>query len=469
VVLPDRGHRLRLGQRTEQSRTYTFANQGGVLRPTAVSAPCSLCGTTAQTTAYDASGNKTREVAHDGGVTFYKYNERGQEIERATFAASFNTATTRPALSQAGSVTSTQWHASFNLPRQVAEPGKISAFTYNASSLNTSIVEKTDGVETQRWTMAYNAIGDMTRITDVTGGNLIGRATSYDGNGRMLSGTTDAGIVLRRQYSPRGFVASSSVGNETSTYTQNGVGLTTQVRLPDGQVLQYRYDANHQLTDVQLNGASITPAMLASADYPDTPLKALAARGRVSLALAVEALISPAYAQSGQLLRRVVPIPGRPMPGQPEYDPRWDLVRMEPLSDFDKAALRMAETTARECECKPDGGYDRPTFTMVSFAHVLFSGHLSPRFSGKSYFAPTEKVGQALVDEIMARGEPGRSKDPRRAVVEATLTRPLGPVGYARAANGTFVPTNRVRLVYEREQCDKRFRSRNEVVTVFPI
>jgi len=183
------------------SRTYTFANQGGVLRPTAVSAPCSLCGTTAQATAYDASGNKTREVAHDGAVTFYKYNERGQEIERATYPASYNTSATRPALSKASAVTSTQWHASFNLPRQVAEPGKISAWAYNAkgmltgsswvattdatgaqkfaaaktastyatgwgynaSSLNTSIVEKTDGVETQRWTMAYSAAGDLSR------------------------------------------------------------------------------------------------------------------------------------------------------------------------------------------------------------------------------------------------------------------------------------------------------------------
>lgn len=56
-----------------------------------------------------------------------------------------------------------------------------------------------------------------------------------------------------------------------------------------------------------------------------------------------------------------------------------------------------------------------------------------------------------------------------RVVVEATLVRPLGPLGYARTANGTFVPTDRVRLVYERKQCDARGRARNEVITMFPI
>ena len=105
----------------------------------------------------------------------------------------------------------------------------------------------------------------------------------------------------------------------------------------------------------------------------------------------------------------------------------------------------------------------------MSFAHVLFGGHLSPRFSDKSYFAPTEKVGQALVDEVIAQGEIVSRPYERRAVVEADLVRPLDPVGYARTKTGTFLPTNKVRLVYERNHCDTRFRAGNEVVTIHPI
>ncbi|MDP2019182.1 DUF6531 domain-containing protein, partial [Hydrogenophaga sp.] len=59
---------------TPTTRTYNFIQQGRVLRPSGVSSPCPLCGSTARSTQYDAAGRKTREVAHDGSVTFYAYN-----------------------------------------------------------------------------------------------------------------------------------------------------------------------------------------------------------------------------------------------------------------------------------------------------------------------------------------------------------------------------------------------------------
>jgi len=491
------------------TRTYTFQSIGGVMRPTAVSAPCPLCGSTQASTSYDASGNATRTIAHDGQVTFYAYDAKGREIERATFPSRYQSATTRPALSAATSVTSTQWHATWRLPTQVAEPGKLSSYGYDAkgnltgqswttttdatgaqgfaatasgstyatgwaydgNSLPISIVEQTGATETGRWTLGYNASGDVTSVTDVTRGNLVGRATQYDVHGRMLAGTTDAGVALGFTYSPRGFYATKTVGGQTVTFAQNPIGLTTEVRMPDNQVLGYVYDAAHRLTDIRLNGASITPAMLAKAEYPDTFTKATGERARVLLRGAIEALLPSAFAQVPMPtggLRPVLVLPGQPMPGQPEFDPRTDLMTMAPMSASDKAARNLAERWARLCECKPEGGYERPTFTAVSFAHVLFSGHLSPSFSDKSYFAPTEAVGQTLVDEVMAHGQEVPSGDPNRVVVAAVLTRPLGSVGYARTSTGAFVPTNKVRLVYERTHCSSRFRGRNEVVTIYP-
>jgi hypothetical protein len=124
---------------------------------------------------------------------------------------------------------------------------------------------------------------------------------------------------------------------------------------------------------------------------------------------------------------------------------------------------------ARACECKPSGGYSRPTFTLVTYAHVLFGGHLSPLFSDKSYFASTEKVGQALVDEILARGIEVSGPGALRVVIEADLDRPLDPVGYARPTSGGFRPTTKVRLIYERSHCLFRLWAGNEVVSMFPI
>lgn len=497
------------------SRTYSFLDIDGVRYATQVTAPCPLCGNTRQASSYDAAGRLVKAIDHDGTVTFYAYNAKGNETERASFPASYSGATTRPALSAATKVVSAKWHGSFNLPTQVAEPGRITATTYNskgmttgeswtattdstgrnkfsaaktgstyatgwaynASSLATSIVTRetpagaTTATEMGRWTLAYNALGAVTSVTDVTRGNLVGRATQYDVHGHMLAGTTDAGVALGFSYAPRGFYATKAVGGQTVTFAQNPIGLTTEVRTPDNQVLGYVYDTAHRLTDVTLNGASITPAMLAKAEYPDTIAKATLERARVLLRESIEALLPSAFAQVPMPpggLRPVLVLPGQPMPGQPEFDPRTDLMTMAPMSASDKAARNLAERWARLCECKPEGGYERPTFTAVTFAHVLFSGHLSPSFSDKSYFAPTEAVGQTLVDEVMAHGQEVPSGDPNRVVVAAVLTRPLGSVGYARTSTGAFVSTNKVRLVYERTHCSSRFRGRNEVVTIYP-
>jgi YD repeat-containing protein len=83
------------------SRTYTFTDIGNVRYPSNLTAPCSLCGSTQQASTYDATGNPTKQIAHDGSVTFLAYDARGRETERAVFPASYNTAATRPALANA--------------------------------------------------------------------------------------------------------------------------------------------------------------------------------------------------------------------------------------------------------------------------------------------------------------------------------------------------------------------------------
>lgn len=140
------------------TRSYTFTDIGGVRYPSNLTAPCSLCGSTQQQSSYDASGNPIRQIAHDGTVTFIAYDAKARETERASFPASFSSAATRPALASATKVVSTKWHATFNLPTQVAEPNKVSANTYNAKGMLTG----------QSWTAT----------TDPTG------AANLDGNDR---------------------------------------------------------------------------------------------------------------------------------------------------------------------------------------------------------------------------------------------------------------------------------------------
>ena len=282
------------------TRSYTFADIGGVRYPSSLTAPCSLCGSTAQATTYDASGNKTREVGHDGKVTFYAYDAKVRETERATFAASYAIATTRPALSAAEKVTSTKWHATWNLPTQVAEPGKVTATTYsakgnltgqswtattdatgaakfnavktgstfatgwgwNANNLNTSIVEKetpvgaTTATETGRWNLTYNAKGDVTKSTNVTTGKAYS-ITQINAHGKPTAAVDDAGQQLGFQYTVRGKSFKRIEPGRTYTYNRAPDGEVNRIDFDASNALTFERDASGTLRDIKLNGKSI--------------------------------------------------------------------------------------------------------------------------------------------------------------------------------------------------------------------
>ena len=182
---------------TPTTSVIQLQSVGGVVRPVSTSAPCAQCAGTAASKAYTVTGEVSRSIGHDGRITFFTYDTKGRETERAVFGAAYNTATRRPALSLAESVTSTKWHGTWNLPTQVAEPGKVTAYTYgtggrltgeswtgttdvtgaakfaavktgsayatsygyNANVLPSTVIDRVDGIEARRWALAYNSGG----------------------------------------------------------------------------------------------------------------------------------------------------------------------------------------------------------------------------------------------------------------------------------------------------------------------
>jgi YD repeat-containing protein len=275
------------------ARSYNFVNSAGVLRPSAVSAPCPSCGSTQKSTVYDAALQPTKQIAHDGSVTFLAYDAKGRETERATFASSYAGSTTRPALNLASKVISTQWHATFNLPTQVAEPNKTTVNTYNAkgmltgqswtattdatgaakftalktgstyattwsysaSSLATTIVQKetdagaTVAVETSRWTLAYSALGDLTKITNAAvTPNAVATVTSYSPTGQPLTGKTSDG--------------------KTFTYTYRADRQVATLRLSDGYLTTYSYNNRAQLFEARASDGGLVTIDYSSAGKP---------------------------------------------------------------------------------------------------------------------------------------------------------------------------------------------------------
>lgn len=284
-----------LGQRTQvtdfssgiaASRTYDFVAQGQYLRPAAVSAPCAQCGNTALSTQYDAQGNKTREVAHDGTITFYAYNAKGQEIERAVFPAQYKTSTTRPALGSASAVTSTWWSTTWNLPTYVAQPGRYSTYTYNANGMltgystvattdatgaakfspvksgpvratsygydannfNTSVVELIDSVEKQRWTLAYDTLGGLSAITDVTGAQSA--TLSNDANGRLTYLSASNGAAASFAWNANGQMTAATLPDYNATFIYTAQKRLAEVRLSTGEWLRVTYNARGEPTEV---------------------------------------------------------------------------------------------------------------------------------------------------------------------------------------------------------------------------
>jgi YD repeat-containing protein len=296
------------------TRTYTFQNTGGVIRPTSVSAPCPLCGSTQQSTVYGegsaanggagASGQPIKTVAHDGTVSFTTYDAKGRETEKATFPASFAASATKPALASATAVISTQWHATHNLPTKRAEPNRITAYTYATANASTGLgagnltgqseTQTTDAtgaakfaavqaagtpVKSTGWSYSSTSslpvtvveretpfgsttavekgrwiytYGSLGSVKTITDKTLaVGTINSFDSAGRVLSGIDSNGFAVQLTYDVRGRVKSY----KRDTAQLNVQYLTDsgidQIELVGIGTFKYVYNASKQLVSVQ--------------------------------------------------------------------------------------------------------------------------------------------------------------------------------------------------------------------------
>jgi YD repeat-containing protein len=186
---------------------------------------------------------------------------------------------------QARTIT-TQWHTTYRLPTAVAEPLKLTTYTYDSSG---NLLTKTEQATTdttgaagfnaavagtaRTWTYTYNGVGQVLTAVDPLGnttiytydtqGNLVSitnalnqttTLSNYDANGRVGRIVDPNGATTDLAYAPRGWLTSKTVTApgiaETTSYDYDGAGQLTKVTLPDGSYLAYTYDDAHRLTDV---------------------------------------------------------------------------------------------------------------------------------------------------------------------------------------------------------------------------
>jgi len=257
-------------------RSYLFSNYGGITKNISITQPSPTgSGWVSKTMVYDANGNISSSIDFNGNKTTFTYDmARNLELTRVDAAGTVNARTT-----------TTAWHPTWRLPLKIAEPKRITTFIYdgNGNVLTRSIQASSDGtgaaglsaalVGTARvWTYTYDSLGHLltakgprTDVKDLTSyvydeqGNLtsvtnaLGHVTTfsnYDPHGHVGRVTDPNGLNTDYTYTPRGWLATRTVGSEITSYTYDGVGQMTQVTLPDNSTISYTYDSAHRLTNI---------------------------------------------------------------------------------------------------------------------------------------------------------------------------------------------------------------------------
>jgi len=245
------------------TRKYGFSVIQGVTRRTSLdNGACGSCGSASTITAYDANGFVNSVTDYRGIKTTYMRNALGLETSRTEAVGT----------PLARTITTT-WHATYMLPLSIAEPGRITTFTYDPTGrLLTRTETDTGSNANRRWAHSYNAQGLLASVdgprTDVSDvisytydaqGNLatatnalghVTRYTAYDVHGHPLSITDPNGLVSTQSYDLRGRLTSRNEGGLITQYSHDGVGQTTRVTRPDGSWLGFVYDDAHRLSGV---------------------------------------------------------------------------------------------------------------------------------------------------------------------------------------------------------------------------
>jgi RHS repeat-associated protein len=241
------------------SRSYGYSTKGGRMVVTAGSMRSAYPGADALSRVQDSNGLITSETDFTGAASTTIWDATRRLPTTVTNA--FGTSEARTSI--------TQWHPTFSLPTLVTEPGRTTAYSYDAvGNVLTKAVTDTAASpsSTRTWSWTYNAKqlvatatapnGAVTSYTYDSFGNLLTAANAlgnittytYDPANRVASRTEPNGLTTTYTYDLRDRLLTQTVGGQqTTTFTYKPYGSVETVTLPTGLVLTYTYDLAHRL------------------------------------------------------------------------------------------------------------------------------------------------------------------------------------------------------------------------------
>ncbi|HEV2680309.1 MAG TPA: RHS repeat-associated core domain-containing protein, partial [Rhodanobacter sp.] len=272
------------------SRHHAFTTTMGVPHITSVNGTCESCSPIASW-AYDFTGTLYQTTDFNGNITTYQHDGEGLltgtveglggttprpiqtdwndtlhvPIERRSLNYSYAIVTKTDWLYNArGQATaqcaidmSVSAAASYSCSITGTPPAGVRRWTYTYCDTVGSgcplvgLMLSTTGPRTdltQTITYSYASNGDLQSVTDA-----LGHTTSYltyDGAGRVTSLQDANGVVTNLTYTPRGWLASRTIGGATTTLSYTAYGAVASLTDPDGITTRYTYDAAHRLTDI---------------------------------------------------------------------------------------------------------------------------------------------------------------------------------------------------------------------------
>lgn len=308
-----------------QKASFTWALVNEIPRTTSITYSCDGCTARKVLFSYGGSGDLQQKTDRVGIATNYSYDSIGdglrvKEIDASgttsqrTINTSWDHSLREPTLrsvqnSSGETVSKTQWI--YNARGQVL--AKCDIDDAQASSY-TCAATGTPPAGVRRWTYTYcdavdttqcplvgltlSATGPRTDLTQTTtysyyldsattgcttpGGachqpgdlhtvtDALGHVTSidsYDADGRVTRTTDPNGVHTDLTYTPRGWLASRSVGGATTSFTYTPYGAVASITDPDGVTTSYTYDDAHRLTDItDAQGNSIHYTLDAAGD-----------------------------------------------------------------------------------------------------------------------------------------------------------------------------------------------------------